>query len=326
MSSLAAFDRALTLKPEWAEPWLGRGNACFDLNRHEDAISAYNKALALNPQYAAAHANRATVFLDLKRFDEALAGFEKSLQLDPGLAKAWLGRGSVFVNYSRYQDAVRAFKKALELDSHLVEAWHNLAVALAHLKQFDEAIAACNQALALKPDLVNAAGTRLNLKLLTSDWNNLRAEGARLVDVAGLLPTSNDDLADEAVSGSRIDIFMAVEPMNLARLIDDGAILQACAIKWVRACASYPVPFTHVRRTRSGKFRLGYMSQDFRQHVTGRGFVELFEKHDTSRFELHGISLFSNDGSAIRQRIEAAFDRFHDVVELGDEAAARTHS
>ena len=189
---------------------------------------------------------------------------------------------------SRYQDAVGGFQKALELEPDLADAWHSLAVALTHLRRFDEAIAACDQALALKPDLVKVAGARLNLKLLTCDWNNLRADVARLVDMARLRPTSNGDLADEAVSGTRADFLMAVEPMNMARLTDDAAILQTCSMKWVRTCASYPVPFTHVRRTRNGKIRLGYMSQDFRAARDRQGFVELFEKHDASRFELYG--------------------------------------
>lgn len=48
----------------------------------------------------------------------------------------------------------------------------------------------------------------------------------------------------------------------------------------------------------------------------------MLEKHDTSRFELHGISLSPDDGSPVRKRIEAAFTQFHDVSAIGDAAAA----
>jgi protein O-GlcNAc transferase len=353
--AIAAFDRALTLKADWAEAWLGRGNACSEINRREEAVSAFDKALALNPDFAAAHNNRATVLLDLKRFDEALAGFDRALQLEPDLAdawvglgsvyywlsefhkaapayeraiqlnprlgKAWFGRGNVLAKFNRYNEALEAFETGLALDPDFAQAWNSRAEALARLKRFDEAITACDRALALKPELASAAGTRLDLKLLACDWRNLQAEIAQLVDMTNRQHTSNGVLASDA--GGRINVIRTIEPMIMARLTDDAAVLLTCATDWVRTGASYPVPFTHARRARSDKIRLGYLSQDFRQHVTGRGFVELFEMHDASRFELHGISLSPDDGSTVRKRIAEAFNQFHDVSGLGDEAAAK---
>ena len=61
MKPLAAYEKALVLKPDLAEAWLGRGN----------------------------------VFAELKRYDEASAAYDKALALKPDLAEAWLGRGNV---------------------------------------------------------------------------------------------------------------------------------------------------------------------------------------------------------------------------------------
>lgn len=353
--AIAAFDRALTLKPDWAEAWLVRGNACSALNRPAEAVSAYDKALALNSNYAAAHNNRATVLLDLNRLDEALAGFDRALRLQPDLAdawvglgsvnfrlsefekaasayeralalnprlgKAWVGRGNIFAKLNRYKEALEAFEKGVELDPDFAAAWNSRAEALAAHKRFDEAIASCDRALALKPDLLSAAGTRLDLKLLACDWRNLEAEIVHLLQMTMRLHISKDSFAGNA-AGPPNSTGIA-EPMIMARLTDDAAVLLACATDWVHACAWYPVSLPQIRRPPPDKIRLGYLSQDFRQHVTGRGFVELFEKHDASRFDLYGISLSPSDGSTVRKRIEAAFGQFHDVSALGDAAAAQ---
>ena len=47
MMRSAACDKALTLKPDLAEAWLGRGNIFNELKRYDDALAAYDKALTL---------------------------------------------------------------------------------------------------------------------------------------------------------------------------------------------------------------------------------------------------------------------------------------
>ena len=52
--------------------------------------------------------------------------------------------------------------------------------------------------------------------------------------------------------------------------------------------------------------------------------AELFERHDRTRFEIHGYCASPEDGSPIRARVIAAFDHFTSVRALSDEAAAQT--
>ena len=352
----AAFDRALALRPDRVEAWLGLGNACYELKRREEAIAAYDKALTLKPGYAEASNNRATVLLDLKRYSEAIAGFEralriqadfadawlglggtwyelsefgkaaaayeKALSLNPHLVKAWVGRGNILTTFMRYQEALQAFDRALDLDPDYAEMWVARAEVLAGLKRFDEAIVACDRALSLRPELGYAAGTRLNLKLLTCDWTDLEAELTRLADMIRRQQPSSDASADVA-SDQRIGNGKVAQPMVMARLTDDPTLLMTSAINWIRVYAAHPKPFERAATHHAGKVRLGYISQDFCQHVTGHGVVEMLERHDKERFEMYGFSLTADDGSAVRTRIAAAFDHFHDLSGLGDEAAAR---
>jgi len=69
---------------------------------------------------------------------------------------------------------------------------------------------------------------------------------------------------------------------------------------------------------RHERIRLAYLSADFHQHPTAQLMVELFERHDRGRFEVSAIAFGPDDGSAMRQRLVKAFDRFEDVRGLGD--------
>jgi protein O-GlcNAc transferase len=315
--ALSSFDRAIAGKLDFAKAHLQRANALWELHRPDQALDGVDKALAIEPQLAEAWHSRGIVLSALGRCDEAFAAYDKALSLQPVLAEAWLGRGNISRQLKRYDAAFVAYDRALALKADLAAAWLGRGNALFELRRYDEALAAYDRAFALKPQSTVTAGARLNVKLLMCDWTNFDAELADL-----LAKIKARSLQSEA-GGGAIEMEEAVSPMVMARLTDDPAILLASAVGWVKEHAAYGTAFTHAGRPHAGKLRLGYVSQDFRHHVTGTNVVDLFENHDRQRFEVFGFSLTPDDGSAIRMRLTAAFDQFHDLSGLGDEAAAR---
>jgi Tfp pilus assembly protein PilF len=55
--ALASYDKALALKPDFAEVFNNRGQFLHELKRFEEALASYDKALALKPDYAEPHWN-----------------------------------------------------------------------------------------------------------------------------------------------------------------------------------------------------------------------------------------------------------------------------
>ena len=86
--ALASCDRALTLRPDYAEALLNRGATLHELKRFEEALESYDRALMLRPDYAEALSNRGWTLHELKRFDEALASYDRALMLRPDYADA----------------------------------------------------------------------------------------------------------------------------------------------------------------------------------------------------------------------------------------------
>ena len=77
----------MTIKPDLAAAWLGRGNVFYELKRYDEANSAYDKALELAPDLASAWLGRGNLLSDLQRYDDALAAYDKALSLEPDLAQ-----------------------------------------------------------------------------------------------------------------------------------------------------------------------------------------------------------------------------------------------
>ena len=57
-----------------------RGNALWQLKRFEEALASFDKALAIKPDFAEAPNNRGNALLELKRAGEALASYDKAFK------------------------------------------------------------------------------------------------------------------------------------------------------------------------------------------------------------------------------------------------------
>ncbi|HZT35657.1 MAG TPA: tetratricopeptide repeat protein, partial [Nitrososphaera sp.] len=94
---------------------MGRGNVCNELKRHVEAFAAYDKALAIKPDFAEAWIGRGNIYRDQRNYDEALAAQEKALVLKPGSIQAWLARGIVLSAMGRKDEAIADYRRALNL-------------------------------------------------------------------------------------------------------------------------------------------------------------------------------------------------------------------
>jgi predicted O-linked N-acetylglucosamine transferase (SPINDLY family) len=299
--ALSCFDKALALPGPIAAAWLGRGNALFELARFTDALAACDQAIASQPGFAEAWLGRGNCLLRLKRHDEALAAYSAA----PALAECQLGRGNVFYELARYPEAAQAYDEATVLKPELAEAWNGHGDALRALQSWDAAVAAYDRALLIKPDLKGALSGRLNAMNCSCHWHGWDADSARLI---------------EAVRSGR-DHAAAFEFLAIPSTAQDQL---GCARSWVkRRHPPGDQPLWQGERYAHDRIRLAYLSSDFRQHPVSYLSVGLFEQHDTSKFELTGISWARSDHSELRRRLEAAFERFIDVESADDAEVAR---
>lgn len=90
----------------------------LEYQAHEDlesARDAFDKAIALKPDYAEAWNRRAVLFFNDGKYDEAIADLESAITYEPRHFGAWIGLAMIFESIDRPDAALKAYDKALEI-------------------------------------------------------------------------------------------------------------------------------------------------------------------------------------------------------------------
>ncbi len=119
--AIAAYDRAIEIKPDYDAAWNNRGNALDNLGRHEEAIAAYDKAIEIKPDKDAAWNNRGIALRNLGRYEEAISAFDNALELNPDNASAWYNRACYFALQNQIESAIENLTKAISLNKKYQE-------------------------------------------------------------------------------------------------------------------------------------------------------------------------------------------------------------
>jgi predicted O-linked N-acetylglucosamine transferase (SPINDLY family) len=326
--AMASFERSLARDPRQPEPHVNTGNIHVAAGRHAAALACYEQAIAARADFAVAWLGRGNCLAELGRRDEAIAALDRAIELRPDLAEAWLGRGNLLRALNRQGEAFAAYEKALALKPDLVAAGIGCGSVMMDILRHDDALAFYDKAIAIKPDHADAWFARGTLRFLQKNYDGAQADFAAALR---LQPNSSEHHA--AWLRTRMHLCEwsnhDAECARLTASVRDGATVVpfiflavpsspddqlACARTWTaRKFPPSSRPAWRAERYAHDRIRVGYLSADFYQHATSFLMAGVFEHHDRSRFETIGICIGANDGSALRRRIEASFDRFLDV-------------
>ncbi|HVW74460.1 MAG TPA: tetratricopeptide repeat protein [Rhizomicrobium sp.] len=336
--ALASTDGALTIRPHDLEALNSRGIILTDLGRYDEALEAYDQALTVAPGFPDTLNNRALVLKTLKRPDAALAAVERALIAHRGFAEAWNSRGIILFDLKRMGEAIASYEQALALRPDYAEAFNNRAVALWSLKRFSESLTDCDRAIALKPDFADALYNRGNALAELNRPADALASYEQALDIDPDHPHALSGLANAAITigdwtrtgelaprirDAVLEGKAVIQPFVVMGYHDDNALQLRASKNYVRQAGPGPLPpLWNGERHDHGRIRVAYLSADFHQHVTAALTAEMFECHDRARFEIAAISFGPDDGSAMRQRLVKAFDRFHDARQQSDREVA----
>ncbi|MGI8500804.1 MAG: tetratricopeptide repeat protein [Hassallia sp.] len=150
--ALVVYEKAIDLKPKYAQGWNGQGKTLYELKQYKEALTAYDKAIQIQPDYLSAWSGRGFVLEKLQRYSEAIASFDKALELENNHSDVWNAKGESLSNLRQSDKAIKAYEKAIEIKADYYEAWYNKGLALSNLKRYEEAITAFDKAVEFKPD------------------------------------------------------------------------------------------------------------------------------------------------------------------------------
>ena len=163
--AIVAYDKAIKIKPDYADAWINRGFALDNLKRYDEALESNEKAIEIKPDYALAWYNRGVALDDVGKYKEAIASYDQAIKIDNSWGSknpsdAWVGRGVALRKLGKYQEAITSYDKAVEIKPDYADAWNNRGLALGKLGKNQEAIASYDKAVEIKPDYADAWNNR----------------------------------------------------------------------------------------------------------------------------------------------------------------------
>ncbi len=302
--ALTWVERSLSLVPTDVMYLNNYADLLMRSGKPEQAIAALQSAIALGSEQAVTYVSLARACAASGQVDAALSAYRQSANL--AATPDWVSdEAAEYASRSNRHDiALTLLRQRLSRYGAGPQTWLGIGNALRDLGDHAGAIDSWKQGLARDP---NDAASRQNLLTMyqyLADWE------------------SSSRLMQATSEGMRGSMAIAVNPSMLLSVTDDPELQLACAKRWTSRYGS-DAAVSGIRGQRRQKIRVGYLSNDFCNHATMQLLVRTIELHDRDRFELLAYSWSPGDGSDLRRRTIAAFDRFTEVGSLDDEAVAR---
>lgn len=182
--SIAHFDRAITLDPEFASAELARANSSatakefFDHQKKAMSLSEHvsegerllifaneagangdvakqreylNKLVAAYPNDERAQFNLANFYFGQQEYDAAIDRYKKTTAIAPEFSGAYNVLGYCYRQKNDYADAESAFKKYVELIPNDPNPYDSYAELLMKMGRFDESVVQYRKALSIDP-------------------------------------------------------------------------------------------------------------------------------------------------------------------------------
>jgi tetratricopeptide (TPR) repeat protein len=130
--AILSYQRALQIKPDYADAIVNLGIAYKDQGRVSDAIECYQKALLINPKSAEPCFNLGKLQADIGDLASAMLNFKRAIALKPGIAMMHAALGNLYLNTGDADEAINCFKTALEINPDFAECYRNYAMAARH--------------------------------------------------------------------------------------------------------------------------------------------------------------------------------------------------
>jgi predicted O-linked N-acetylglucosamine transferase (SPINDLY family) len=247
----------------------------------------YGEALRLEPSLKIAGDNLLALALLLRgqgRSHQALEALRMILRATPQRPDLLLQLGTTLMDLGRVEAAVPCFRRLLRQEPQLREGHYQLGQALAALGHTEAGIAELESALALDPEATEVLVQLEMQRLSLCHWDDYGGRIARL-----LAQLEARGQARAAVIGGglvpplSLNLFPA--PLDLHRRL--GERWAEPTSRTMEALRLPPAP----PRQPGERWRIGYLSADFRNHAMGNLLHGLFTCHDRRRFEVFAYSL-----------------------------------
>ncbi len=166
--AIDAFDRAVKIKPDFAEAWTNRGFALGKIQRLLEKFASCEQATRVRADFAEAWNCRGLARFDLQQYESALEEYDRAIAVEPKFYLAWFNKGQALLKLGRNEGAIAATQRAIDIKPDFALAWSQMCRALYQLQRYEEARSYCQESINIHPthqptiDLLKQVQTKLN--------------------------------------------------------------------------------------------------------------------------------------------------------------------
>ena len=235
--------------------------------------------------------NLGNIHMEEFNYDYALECFNKCLALNHNFPLAHNQKGLIYKNMNRLEDAENSFLESIKLNPNNDSAYHNLGNIYFRLKKFEKSKLFFEKALDLNPKKGFILSNIVETDCLMLNLEEYKVNRDQILN--------NIDLNESSF-----------DPFFLLTLTDDLEKIRKNNKNYVDQNIRKITFKNKYNPTLNKKIKVGYISSDFRTHAVGRVVQDIFQYHDTERFEIFGYSLFSQVDDEIYKIIKKQFKNF----------------
>jgi protein O-mannosyl-transferase len=141
-------------KSAFAQQYLG--NAEYRASNYDIALESYNKAIELKPDFADAWLNRGILHTKMNQHQEAITDFSKTIEIEPGNIQAIELMAKNYSAMGSFIKAAESYDKLIKLGKSSDEIMYSKAYGYYQGNDFADAQIALDQTLLLHPDMLPA--------------------------------------------------------------------------------------------------------------------------------------------------------------------------
>lgn len=311
MDAIESLKQALLKSPKDPALYYELGGRYLINKQFEQALASLQQALKLAPNHPQILMQLGNTASGMNNETQAKSYFLASLAQDAKQADVHFNLANSLRKLGELVDAVKHYQWAIQLNPGDADYFNNMGNALREAGQLPQAIKAYEGALAINPNMVHALVHWIHQKQHMADWSNLTPAITRV----------RQWVSEAKDSGMNPQ----VPPFAFTAMPDTTPQEQVmCATSWAESQYGHVQALPkHDHARKAGKYRIAYVSSDFRVHPLAYLVTDVLAAHDKTQFELYAYSHGKDDDSEERQAIKNAVDHWIDIQHMPDVQVAQ---
>ena len=151
MKRVQQLEELIEVKPDYARPYNGLGNALYNQKRYKEAIRAYEQCIGVSRQYEHPYYGLGSIYNQLGELDKSIEWYKKCIAVNPTYDFPHYGLGIAYNNKNDTAQAIHWFKECIRINPNYDCPYYALGNIYRLSHDYPTSVQYYRRSLAIKP-------------------------------------------------------------------------------------------------------------------------------------------------------------------------------